>query len=115
MLWNRESAIAIATEKEFGRHIIAFAIVYAILATLLFVFGTAGLAVYAVAWHELLDPNFSDLNRITYLFHVSEDLEFYLFNSLLVLTGVVVVVSTVVHRRATRTAGITDKVLILCP
>jgi hypothetical protein len=88
---NRERAIFAATDGTFSRHSRSFTVVYMVLTVLLFVLGTMYAAVYAAT-----------LTIYRYME--------YSFKSCVVLTGIFVVVSTVLLWGAGRAAGIKDKV-----
>lgn len=90
VLWNRETAIHAATGRHVGQrnHTLAARVIYVILAVILFAFGTA------CPWNE-------------YSFFI------YAFGSSVIVTGVVIIVLITCQWRASRAAGITDKVIIL--
>lgn len=128
ILWNRETAIHTAIEGKTGRHNHAFTAIYAVLALILFVLGTASIAVYVDAVRkyddalkqiqsqfsakniplqeqllvEWLDQRRKVWSRLRYAFH-----------TFVVVSGIVVAVSTILLWRSGRRAGIRDKVLIL--
>jgi hypothetical protein len=127
VLWNRESAIHAATEGKTGRHNHTFTAIYAVLAVLLFVLGTAAPAVYVDAVRKYITAS----NEIDFEIDLNptlaeEELEIwwdqrrkvwnaldYSFSSFVDLSGVVAIVSTILLWRTSRAAGIRDKVPIL--
>ena len=129
VLRNRETALRVATDDEAGRHNRQFIAAYAILASILFVLGLAGPIVYVVAIQKYnnainqLDAAATDYPVVSI---GPDQLQIWLsqqrkkwrgieyaFNSIVVLTGVVITVSTILLWRAGRAAGIRDKVFAL--
>jgi len=118
VLRNREAAVYNATGgKEAGRRNYGFTVAYAILAIIIFVLGTAGPAVYVDTMRKFttarngidLRLNPDGLVEIAEFSSLHGDIE-YVFSSVVVLTGVVVVVSTIMLWRACRAAGVRDKI-----
>ena len=126
VLWNRESALHAATDDAVGGHNRLFTVTYAILASILFVLGLAGPIVYVVDAQKynnalnqinsaaIYDPIVSD-GALQLQIWISQQRKIwrsigYAFDSIVVLTGVVVTVSTILLWRAGRAAGIRDKV-----
>jgi hypothetical protein len=127
VLWNRETAIHTATEGKTSGRNYAFIVVYAVLAVFLFALGTAAPAIYVDALRKYLIA----LNEINFEFDENTPLDQfalenwfyqqskvwndvnYVFNTFVVLTGIIVVISTVLLWRTQRAAGIRDKVAIL--
>jgi hypothetical protein len=98
VLWNRETAVHTATGGIAGRRNNVVTVVHAVLAVLLFALGTAGPAVF-------LTGNFGP---------TPSALGTYSFGSFVILTEITILVWTVLLWRASRAAGVTDKVLIPC-
>jgi hypothetical protein len=109
VLWNRETAIHAVTAGKAGRRTYAVTAVYAVLVVIIFVLGTAG---PAISLHTIsIHPNFRPGR---YSPNMSAFLGTYSSGSAVVLTGVIVVVSTILLWRASRAEGIVDKVLSPC-
>lgn len=125
VLWNRQTALRIATAGKAGSCNHALTVIYAVLALILFVLGTTAPAVYVNTIRKYLIV----MNQITSEFDANTALEEaqleqwfnqqqnltyaigYAFSSFVVFTGIVVVVSTLLLWRAGRAAGIKDKII----
>jgi hypothetical protein len=105
VLWNRESAIRVATEGKAGRRNPALIAVHAVLAVLILVLGTAGPAVYV----NIITPESDSATALQKQVQVYEKLN-YAYNTFVVLTGFDIAISTILLRSTCRTAHISDKV-----
>ena len=110
VLWNRESAIRVATEGKAGRRIPALIAVHAVLVVIMLVLGTAGpavfvdaLAKYETSYSASAEEDFQQQLKVYYKLN-------YAFNTFVVLTGVDIALSTFLLWSACRAAHITDKV-----
>jgi len=114
VLWNRETALDVATEGAAGRRHRLFTVTYAVITLILFALGLAGPIVYldAVQKYDIATNQIVYFDPIAWLEErrkVWRSIR-YAFNSIVVLTGVVVIVSTIRLWRAGRGAGIRDKI-----
>jgi len=112
VLWNRESAIRVATEGKAGRRNPALIAVHAVLAVFIFVLGTAGPAVFVDALVKY--ETTSDVRSVAVIDYRKQRKVFeklsYVYSTFVVLTGVDVALSTVLLWSASRTARVTDKI-----
>jgi len=124
VIWNREDAIHAATEGRAGRRNHIFTAIFAILAVIIFVLGTAGPAIYVDALRQYLDA----LNEIDVTFDTDSapeedalDAWFdnrlkvsnavnYSFSSFVVLTAIAITVPTILLWKASHAAAIRDKI-----
>jgi hypothetical protein len=127
VIWNREDAINAATEGKAGRRNHIFTAIFAALAVIIFVLGTAGPAVfvdavrqYIVALNEIDSSINTDPTLEEEVLEVWFDQRHkvwsaldYSFSSFVVLTALAIAIPTILLWRASRAAGIRDKVPIL--
>ncbi|KAJ7028733.1 hypothetical protein C8F04DRAFT_1265690 [Mycena alexandri] len=114
VLWNRESALRVASEGKFGGHHPALIAVHATLAVLMFVFGTASEALNMdtnVKFYTT-DYFFGNTDALDHRIAVRNQL-FYTFTSFAILSAVDVAVTTVLLWRAGRKAALPDKIVNL--
>ncbi|KAJ7788101.1 hypothetical protein B0H14DRAFT_269707 [Mycena olivaceomarginata] len=114
VLWNRETALRTATDGKFGGHHPALIALHATLATLTFIFGTAGDA-YSMDTNVKLtntDPDFFDFTDYDHRILVRQQL-LYVFNTFEVLMVVDVAVTTTLLWRAWKKAEKSDKITTL--
>lgn len=108
VLWNRETALRTVTDGKFGGHHPVLIALHATLATLTFIFGTAGDA-YGMDTNVKLTNTDLDLSDYYHRILVRQQLS-YVFNTFAVLMVVDVAVTTTLLWRAWKKAEVSDKV-----
>ncbi|KAJ6591061.1 hypothetical protein DFH09DRAFT_1273744 [Mycena vulgaris] len=110
VIWNRESALRVATEGKFGGHYPALTVLHAVLAGLTFILGTAAEG-YNMDTNVryYISPDFLLPSELDHRIIVYQQL-FYAYTSFAILTAIDVVVSTALLWRAWKNAAIPDKI-----